>query len=138
MSITASVIAIVILLAALLLMRRTQKSISERPAPKREAQSPVRKTQSTKFHAVSIRLGSNACTAAREIQGERFLASEAPQMPLPDCDASDCKCRFVHYKDRRTKDNRRNPYSGTMGITTGNLKQEHRTGKDRRESSRDD
>ena len=138
MSITASAIAIVILLAALLLVRRTQKSISERPAPKREAQPSVRETQSTKFHAVSIRLGRNACTTAKEIQGERFLASEAPQMPLPGCDVSDCQCRFVHYKDRRATDDRRNPYSGTMGITTGNLKQEQRTGQDRRESSRDD
>jgi hypothetical protein len=138
MSITASAIAIAILLAALLLVRRTQKSISERPAPKRETQPSVRKAEKTKFHAVSIRFGNNACTAAKEIQGERFLASEAPQMPLPDCDMTDCQCRFVHYKDRRTKDDRRNPYSGTMGITTGNLKQEQRTGKDRRESSRDD
>ena len=138
MSITASAIAIAILLAALLLVRRTQKSISERPAPKREAQPSVRKAGNTKFHAVSIRLGSNACTAAKEMQGERFLASEAPQMPLPDCDVTDCQCRFAHYKDRRTKDDRRNPYSGTMGITTGKLKQEQRTGKDRRESSRDD
>ena len=138
MSITASAIAIVILLAALLLVRRTQKSISERPAKKSKAQPSVTKAENTKFHAVSIRLGGNACTAAKEIQGERFLASDAPQMPLPGCDVSDCRCRFVHYKDRRTKDDRRNPYSGTMGVATGNLKQEQRTGKDRRESSRDD
>ena len=138
MSITASAIAIVILLAALLLVRRTQKSIAERPATKHKAKPSVGKPENTKYHSVSIRLGGNACTAAKEIQGERFLASEAPHMPLPDCDVSDCQCRFVHFKDRRTKDDRRNPYSGTMGVATGNLKQEQRTGKDRRESSRDD
>ena len=133
MSITASIIAIVVLLAALILMRRTQKSIGDRPDSKNVSKAPARKVKNTKFHAVSIRLGSNACTVAKEIQGERFLATEAPQFPLTGCDVSDCKCRFVHYSDRRANDDRRNPYRGSMGISTGNLKQEQRTGRDRRD-----
>jgi len=138
MSITASLIAIVILLAALLLVRRTQKSIAERPSPKQPAGRAAGKPQNTEFHAVSIRLGSNACTAAKEIQGERFLARDAPHFPLPNCDAAKCQCRFAHYKDRRSHDDRRNPYRGTMGVATGNLKQEQRTGRDRRNDSDDD
>ena len=137
MSITASIIAIVILVAMLVLMRRTQKSIGHRPTLKGAEKKPVSQSKNSEFHAVSIRLGGNACTVAKEIQGERFLAKEAPQFPLTGCDVSDCKCRFVHYSDRRTTDDRRNPYRGSMGISTGNLKQEQRTGRDRRDDSGD-
>lgn len=137
MSITASVIAIVILLAALVLMRRTQKSIAIRPTPADSASKPAQKSKHSEFHAVSIRVGSNACTIAKEIQGERFLAKEAPQFPLTGCDVSDCRCCFVHYSDRRNTDDRRNPFRGSLGIATGNLKQEHRTGKDRRKKHGD-
>jgi len=137
MSITASIVAIVILLAALFLLRRTQKSIAQRPIAKAPARPSAGQPDSNKFHAVSIRVGSGACTAAMGLLGERFLASEAPQLPLPGCDAADCQCRFIHFKDRRSKDERRNPYRGTMGVATGNLQQEQRTGKDRRKPPRD-
>jgi hypothetical protein len=137
MSITASIVAIVILLAALFLLRRTQKSIVQRPTAKPPARPSAGQPDNTKFHAVSIRVASGACAAAMGMQGERFLATEAPQLPLPGCDAADCQCRFIHFKDRRTIDERRDPYRGTMGATTGNLQQEQRTGKDRRKSPRD-
>jgi hypothetical protein len=137
MSITTSIIALVILLAAFILMRRTQKSIAHRPTRKANAKKPAAKSQNTKYHAVSIRLGSNACTVAKEIQGERFLAKDAPKFPLTGCDVSDCRCRFVHYRDRRARDDRRNPYRGTMGVATGNLEVEQRTGRDRRDDSSD-
>jgi hypothetical protein len=137
MSITASIVAIVILLAALFLLRRTQKSIAQRPTAKPSARPSAGQTDDAKFHAVSIRVGSGACTAAMGMQGERFLANEAPQLPLPGCDAADCQCRFIHFKDRRATDERRNPYRGTMGVATGNLRREQRTGKDRRKPSRD-
>jgi hypothetical protein len=133
MNITVSILAIVVLLGALILMRRTQKSIGQRPATKGAAKPASPKSRNTEYHAVSIRLGNNACNVAKEIQGERFLAKDAPQFPLTGCDVSDCQCRFVHFKDRRARDDRRNPYRGTMGAATGNLKQEQRTGGDRRE-----
>ena len=132
MSITASLLALVVLLAALLLVRRTQKSIKQKPAKKSAARATTPPGQSTKFHAVSIRLDNNACTAAKEMQGERFLASDAPMFPLPDCDSPKCQCRFVHYKDRRARDDRRNPYQGSMGLGTGKQKAEQRAGRDRR------
>jgi hypothetical protein len=32
----------------------------------------------------------------------RFLADEAPSLPLPDCDRrATCPCTFKHYEDRR-------------------------------------
>jgi hypothetical protein len=137
MSITASIVAIVILLAALFLLRRTQKSIAHRPTTKPPARPSTGQPDNSKYHAVSIRVASGACAAAMGMQGERFLASEAPSLPLPGCDAADCQCRFIHFKDRRSIDERRNPYRGTMGVATGNLQQEQRTGKDRRKPRRD-
>ena len=130
-------LALVVLLAALLLVRRTQKSIKKKPVPKSSTRVAAKPGQNTKFHAVSIRLGNNACTAAKEMQGERFLASDAPMFPLADCDSPNCQCRFVHYKDRRARDDRRNPYQGTMGLGTGKQKAEQRAGRDRRNDADD-
>ena len=132
MSITISIIALVILVAALILVRRTQKSITHRPPQSGIAKPVARKSENTKFHAVSIRIGKRACQGAKDIQGERFLAAEAPEIPLADCDVASCECRFAHFKDRRARDDRRNPYRGTLGLGTGNLKQEQRAGRDRR------
>jgi hypothetical protein len=35
------------------------------------------------------------------MSGKRFLSGAAPKIPLPGCDVLDCKCRFIHHKDRR-------------------------------------
>jgi hypothetical protein len=42
------------------------------------------------------------CAAVEQIVGYRILADEAPPLPLPDCDEPVCRCRFAHYRDRRT------------------------------------
>ena len=54
------------------------------------------------FHAVAIRCTKNACQAAQDSHGERYLSAEAPLLPLDQCDRPDrCRCRYQHYKDRR-------------------------------------
>ena len=63
--------------------------------------SPAQKDRA-KYHAVSIKPGAYACSAANEIAGQRFLATEAPNLPLPGCDAAECDCHFTHHNDRRT------------------------------------
>ena len=64
---------------------------------------PVRKHHvRNPFHAVAIDCGrGRACQTARRLQGQRFLASEAPRLPLADCDSATCACRYQHYEDRR-------------------------------------
>ena len=52
-------------------------------------------------HAVTIEANANACEAARALVGHRFLAREAPLLPLPDCGVAECPCRYRHYQDRR-------------------------------------
>ena len=95
--------------------------------------SPVLKN-SSRYHAVSIKPGAYACSAANDLAGDRFLASEAPSLPLPGCDAADCDCHFTHHKDRRTGKDRRSPFtSGGIAAATGTFAGERRKGEDRRD-----
>ena len=92
-----------------------------------------RKGSTTEYHSVSIRLSKNACAAAEDLSGRRYLATTAPILPLPECDADECTCRFEHHEDRRTGKDRRNPFSpGVMGSGTSAGQSEHRGGTDRR------
>jgi hypothetical protein len=95
--------------------------------------SPALKN-SSKYHAVSIKPGAYACSAANDLAGDRFLASEAPSLPLPGCDAADCDCHFTHHKDRRTGKDRRSPFtSGGIAAATGTFAGERRKGEERRD-----
>lgn len=127
---TLALILVVMLLIWLFLRRRDAQSSQE---PDRTAGRISQK--GTEYHAVSIRFESNACKAAREMEGQRFLSSAAPRLPLPDCDALECRCRFVHHQDRRTGRDRRSPFGpGGIGAGTGRYEQEKRKGEDRRKS----
>ena len=60
------------------------------------------KTRVSLFHAVEIRTTNDACPAAQNTNGERYLSAEAPPLPLGQCDRPDqCQCRYQHYEDRR-------------------------------------
>lgn len=137
MDIVASIIAIIILVALLIYVRRHTAAKTERPARPAASVSDT----GSRFHAVSIRYGASACDAAREMEGRRFLSSAAPKLPLPECDAAECKCRFKHHQDRRSGRERRNVWGG-QGFgsgTTGQYPKEQRKGRDRRHGeSRDD
>ena len=85
------------------------------------------------YHAVAIKYSENACNAAKAMTGRRFLSSAAPRLPLPDCDHTDCRCAFAHYKDRRTNTERRSPFaSGRATGSTGLYEKERRQTQDRR------
>ncbi len=55
-----------------------------------------------KYAAVSIQSFGRGCAAATALRGKRFLAEEAPPLPLPDCGSERCGCRYFHHVDRRT------------------------------------
>jgi hypothetical protein len=71
-----------------------------RHAPSRTARAPER------FAAVEIRWRSGACEAARALEEQRFLASQAPALPLVGCTRTRCNCTFTKLSDRRTDDRR--------------------------------
>ena len=103
-------------------------------APKRATKSPRNKVA---FHAVSISFEENACAAAKVMSGRRFLSNAAPQLPLAECDALECRCIFTHHGDRRDGKNRRSPFgaAGYGGDGTGSSEQERRARKARRENA---
>lgn len=129
MQTTLLIILAVLLLVWLFLRRRS--TVSKKEAPQKTSQP-----QSTAYHAVSIKLGENACAAARDMSGRRFLSSAAPRLPLADCDAAECGCRFGHHDDRRSGKDRRSPFAGSgFGGGTGSFQQERRERPDRREDA---
>jgi hypothetical protein len=54
-----------------------------------------------RWHAVTIVAPAKACEAALACKGKRFLSSEAPRLPLKQCDAARCNCKYRHFPDRR-------------------------------------
>ena len=131
---TPLIIMALVLLVAWLFIRRRQ---SKKPV----AAKPRRRVSGSKksYHAVSIKFESRACMAAKTMEGQRYLSSEAPRLPLPDCDVTECLCHFAHHKDRRVSKDRRNVFnaSGHSGAT-GRHEQERRGLRDRRNDDDDD
>ena len=128
MNLPFAALILVALLAVWLLLRRRRSAESTADRPVTGASTPT-----TAYHAVSIKFSSNACSAARDLDGRRFLSSAAPKLPLAECDALQCKCRFVHHKDRRAGKDRRSPFAPSgYSSATGSHQVEQREGKERR------
>jgi hypothetical protein len=103
-----------------------------------ESRSPRTSTSSKTgaYHAVAITYSESACDAAKAMTGRRFLSSAAPRLPLPDCDALECRCQFSHHDDRRSGQDRRNPFSpGNFGSGTGTYERERRDRHERRKGT---
>lgn len=133
MTVTLSLLALVVLIGVLVYVRRKPAAPAERPPSSR----PAVPGATTAFHAVSIKLGPNACAAAKSMADKRYLSGAAPKLPLPNCTNLECKCRFVHHKDRREGEDRRNPFGQSIASTTGTYKTEQRQGDDRRSDPND-
>ena len=85
------------------------------------------------YHGVSIMPEKNCCLVARNSRERRYLAREAPRLPLPDCDAAMCQCRYSHFDDRREGD-RRKPHGLQRGLRPNLSNAENRSVRDRRRS----
>lgn len=124
------VVILLLLTAIWWLMRKRRAGLSEVQKPAQRV-----KAKKTAYHAVSINFPSTACAAAKSMAGRRFLATAPPKLPLPDCDARECRCRFAHHDDRRSGKERRNPFApGQTIVAAGSYKKEQRAGKDRRKA----
>lgn len=116
-----------------LVMRVRRNSVAELAE---QAQFEKKVENTSAFHAVSLKYSSNACDAAKAMTGRRFLSGAAPRLPLPGCDALECRCGFAHHEDRRTGNDRRSPFNpATYGGGTGTFKIERRDRRDRRRST---
>jgi len=129
MQMTLLGIAAVLLILWLFVRRRGQKSSPQEQADTASAKNTV-------YHAVSIKFDENACEAAKEMSARRFLSSAAPRLPLPECDSLECRCRFIHHKDRRARKDRRSPFAASgFGDGTGSFEKERRERQDRRKDA---
>ncbi|MCK7579713.1 MAG: hypothetical protein MZV65_31140 [Chromatiales bacterium] len=67
------------------------------------------------------------------LETRRFVSSEAPRLPLAGCTEQACRCRYVHYEERRERD-RRHAYSQSIASAPAAVERERRSGLNRRQS----
>ena len=103
-----------------------------RREPPRKKQAAPRKKAGGRFGAVEIRPRGGACRGALRLRGRRFLAKNAPALPLQECAAERCMCIFSKLPDRRT-DARRLEHDGLSAALF--LTKNRRGKRDRRQSS---
>ena len=121
MILIAVLVAIAVLAAAGYRWRSRRSPTREVPARAARAPEP--------FASVEIRRRSGACRAARALDGQRFLASESPALPLVGCTQTRCDCSFAKLSDRRTDDRRWGGLSAAMFMNA-----ERRNKADRRDA----
>ena len=69
---------------------------------KKRKRIPVRTARQI-FHGVAIKPGTGGCIAAQDLSRLRYLADDAPLLPLADCpNPAACVCTYEHFEDRRT------------------------------------
>lgn len=114
-----------------------KQQTSPQSTPNSESVKPAQSTRSggkpaRKYAAVSIELGLKACPAALKLQGERFLSTDAPRLPLGDCDQSTCDCRYRKHDDRRSGDDRRDSWGRFGGFVVDDGNEKRHAKRDRR------
>ncbi|HMN44061.1 MAG TPA: hypothetical protein PKE27_05795 [Povalibacter sp.] len=76
-----------------------------------EPQEPRAAKPHSPFQAIAIYRGLDACDMAKKFSEHRFLAREAPTLPLQGCTMSQsCQCRYLKFRDRRTESRRLNDF----------------------------
>lgn len=59
------------------------------------------------YSSVEIQADEDCCDQIKPFIGRRYLSVEAPKLPLAECNAKRCNCRYRHYADRRDDHERR-------------------------------
>ena len=121
------------------LLSRRETRPAGRPSP--AAKAVVPKAPATKavakaggrFAAVEIRTRAGSCRVAQALEGHRFLAKDAPALPLQGCTSTQCSCTFSKLPDRRTE-GRRLDFGGLSASMF--LAKNRRTKRDRRSAAR--
>ena len=111
---------VIVVVVIWLFLKRFKTNSSSTPKP-----ASTTSKRKKEFGAVSIKTGPQACSAAKYLRGKRFISSQAPALPLSECDISDCKCKYDYYKDRRSEDDRRYPSAIMQGVYSEKNKREN-------------
>jgi hypothetical protein len=69
--------------------------------------------RSSQWAATSVVPSRGSCAAAQALKTVRFLAAEAPRLPLLDCSSpGSCSCVYKKYGDRRAGARREDDETG--------------------------
>ena len=96
-----SAILIAAMVLGILVVRRLMFPVRGTPPINPERDRRAGFGASDPFHAVSILPVETGCPAVESIKVQRFLSEDAPGLPLADCSVVECRCKYVHYADRR-------------------------------------
>ncbi|MGI9331144.1 MAG: hypothetical protein ACR2QB_10565 [Gammaproteobacteria bacterium] len=121
-----------------LMQRRTApESDLAPPPPEEEKTGPLVITRNEpskkakRYYGVYVQIDNNPCEAVRAISEDRYLSTEAPRLPLANCNREKCRCMLQPTNDRRAGHDRR----GDSFAAYGTFKLEQHTKK--REIKRD-
>jgi len=100
-------------------VRRTKRSLNRVNARK----------PPSNWHAVAVVLHTSSCAAAALCRNKKYLAKDAPRLPMPSCESPDnCKCTFRHYLDRREGARRSNEL-GIVSVDQSKTEQRMKKGR---------
>ncbi len=78
------------------------------------------------FQAISIYRGLICCDVARKFSEHRFLARDAPPLPLVGCSMpKTCQCKYIKHKDRRTEARRMMDFGLAARLFDGRERRKH-------------
>ena len=78
--------------------RKPAAGTARRPAKKVAKAKSEQSMSAQPFHCVTL-VGN--CPALEGYKGKRFLATDAPPLPVPECTSARCQCHYTHHADRR-------------------------------------
>tara|TARA_R110000822_G_scaffold59736_10_gene148893 strand:+ start:7362 stop:7775 length:414 start_codon:yes stop_codon:yes gene_type:complete len=101
-----ALIILIVFVAAVFLKLRPSFGQAHELRKKNTSKNKKTLRESTKkinslYHAVNIEFDIASCPAVQSITEQYFLAREAPPIPLPECTAETCHCRYRHHNGRR-------------------------------------
>ena len=119
-------------------LQKSNKKITAR-AEKRHASPKLTSRTGNPYRAISIVCGQNSCAAVKAIGSKRFLIedSDVPLLPLTECDAENCACKYIHREDRREEGERRTiSGQGTeRHLISGKVEQREKRGRRKSDSA---
>ena len=71
------------------------------------------------------------CKASSLLAGRKFPIDQVPELPVADCEAEACTCRYVGLRDRRVEDRRKLPDRRKKV----RMEEDRRSGEDRRKDA---
>ncbi len=92
-------ITVIAFIAALLYFIRNKAD--RRTSHKHPKTKPVNKHNPS--HCVETHHHNKCCKAVKTLHGKRFLAADAPSLPVKGCNQEHCHCDYVHHEDRRVE-----------------------------------